>query len=230
MCFPWGAMSKWMVLALALAVACTGETLTNFGPPGGLSGKVLPAGESEPIDSGGNPPSDGSMMKKCIPPDSGPADAGTGEAAPIDEAGITEAGATEGGAGSDSGTSDAGSGGPTCAVSWKSQIFKQMTAAGQWQCASASCHGGGGVAGPMLSDVATVSYDALVNYRTKLTTTPLPYILPCATDPAKSAFYCNVMGSSCGPQMPLMTNGASLLTPAEVAMVKTWVECGAPNN
>jgi len=38
------------------------------------------------------------------------------------------------------------------------------------------------------------------------------------------------MGSSCGPQMPLMTNGASLLTPAQVAMVKTWVECGAPNN
>lgn len=232
----WRALSAHLpfavvVGAFAVAVACTGEVETNFGPPGGLSGKELPPGETEPVDAAGGKPSDGGgMMKKCMfkgPPDSGSMEAAASEAGLTSEGG---AGLAEGGAVAEAGAGGGSEGGTvmdTCAVSWTKDIFPNMTAAGPWQCASASCHGGGGVAGPVLSSDPTASYDALVTYKTKLTTPSLPYILPCAMDPASSALLCNLSGASCGPQMPLTTNGATLLTPKQVTMIKTWIACGA---
>jgi hypothetical protein len=106
-----------------------------------------------------------------------------------------------------------------------------MTAAGQWQCASPSCHGGGGVLGPTLNaSDPKASYDALAAYKSPFTTPALPYILPCSTDPAKSAIICNTSTMNCGPSMPLTTNGAKSLTAKQVDMIKTWIGCGAIDN
>lgn len=236
----WRASSAGLPLAsliagTALSFACVGEPQTNFGPPGGLSGKELPPGEIVPSEAGGK--GDGAMMKKCVfkpPPDAGTSESGMSEEAGseggTEEGGMVAEASSSSGGGAPEGGSDSGSSSSDCAVSWTHDIFPNMTAAGLWQCASASCHGGGGVAGPSLSDDPTTSYDALAAYMTQLTTPSLPFILPCSTDPKKSAILCNLSGTSCGFRMPLTTNGAKLLTAKQIDAIKTWIGCGAIDN
>jgi hypothetical protein len=76
----------------------------------------------------------------------------------------------------------------------------------------------------------TATYETLAGYTLPPPGPQLPYLLPNATDPTKSAIECNLSGTSCDAQMPLVQNGATALSTADVTMLDTWVKCGAPNN
>ena len=120
-----------------------------------------------------------------------------------------------------------------CAKSWKTDIFPSMLAAGPWQCGSAgACHGG--AQAPSITADATTTYNNLAAYTMKFAPADaglgLPFILPGSTDQTKSAIYCNLSGTTCGTEMPLVTTGAQSLGIMEIATLGTWVQCGSPNN
>jgi hypothetical protein len=118
--------------------------------------------------------------------------------------------------------------GGSCSVSWGSQLFPNMTASGAWKCGSSSCHGG--FQAPKVTASASATYANFAAYTLTPPAPALPYILPRNTDPTKSGIECNLSGTSCGNQMPLATGGAQLLTASQIAMIDTWVKCGAPDN
>jgi hypothetical protein len=120
-----------------------------------------------------------------------------------------------------------------CLKSWKTDIFPNMLAAGHWQCgATGACHGG--AQAPSITADATVTYNNLAAYTMKFAPADaglgLPFILPGSTDSTKSAIDCNLSGSACGTEMPLVTAGALTLSGLEVQTLGTWVQCGSPNN
>jgi hypothetical protein len=115
-----------------------------------------------------------------------------------------------------------------CAVSWSTQIFPSMGATGKWRCAQSSCHGG--FQAPKMSSDASATYASLVAYTMVPPAPAIPYVLPGETDPTKSGIECNLSGGTCGNQMPLTQNGATLLSAQDVTTIDTWVKCGAPNN
>lgn len=118
----------------------------------------------------------------------------------------------------DGGLPDAG----PCSVSFATTLWPNMAATGKWLCASTNCHGG--VTQPVFQDPAG-AYTALSNRLTA----GKPYINPCSTDPAASSFYCNMGGGGtpCGNPMPLNAPAATMM---ELDQIRTWVQCGAPNN
>ena len=129
-------------------------------------------------------------------------------------------------------------GGPAtaCPVSYKNDIFPFMKSNGKWRCAeTASCHGG--TIPPKITDDPAESYKLLTKYPgtgAKVTADGQPgtYFNPCSRDIANSAFSQN-LGGTAGSQMPKPLGNPSTTTQAsaeESARVKTWVECGAPDN
>jgi hypothetical protein len=225
-------------LAGTLGFACSGEIDTNFGTPGAINGQPLPTVSGVPTSTGGGKKDSGGMS---------PCTYKAKEAgAPVEEAAVEAAsdGATEAEASAtDSaaepevaappppaeGGSPAGS---TCSVSWTKDIFAYMGAAGAWQCGNAACHGPGTFLPLQITDDETTTYN---NMAATMVTSPtgessLPLILPCSKDYTKSAFAAITTGVTFGPQMPLTTNGATLLTLTQDANVKTWILCGAPDN
>jgi hypothetical protein len=230
-------------VSLGMSFAACEDLDTNFGPPGGLA-----AGQSFPTpaenDSGGGGKTtkpDGGSMKKCVfkaPKDSGameassPTDAESEGAADAEDAGAPDTGTPA----EDTGAPDAGAPVVTdgCKVSWTRDIYPNMTAGGKWACGNVACHGGGGFS-PTLMGNAESFYDTLIS--TQVTTGTggdemLPFLLPCATDPSKSGFVCVTSTSNCGVEMPVTTNGvpATALSSSDIAMIKTWIACGAQDD
>ncbi len=145
----------------------------------------------------------------------------------------SEAGApSEGGVVGDGGPAD-GAGLPqseasSCSVSWSRQIFANMAAAGRWKCGDSSCHGG--VQSPKVTSDPATTYSSFVAFIMTPPAPALPFVLPGSADPSRSGIECNLSSAACGPEMPLTQVGAQPLTKADVAMLDTWVKCGAPNN
>lgn len=124
---------------------------------------------------------------------------------------------------------EAGGGGGGCAISFKTDIYPNMTATGAWKCASTGkCHGGG-QAPPINGATPQTVIDSLKGYTNiKVNGNPVPYInVDGGSDPNASSFECNVTGQ-CGQGMPISPGVA--LTPTEVCKIDAWLRCGAPNN
>jgi hypothetical protein len=147
---------------------------------------------------------------------------------------ITGAGVPEGGApGALCNGAGPVDGGP-CAKSWKTDIYEPLIK-GAWKCTNEICHLEGNenqaAYQPAMSDKdATRAWNQLVAY----SVTSKRYVDPCTTDPAVSAITCNLVSPACGlAQMPytgLGLQGVTNATPDQLAVVATWLQCGAPNN
>jgi hypothetical protein len=233
-----------VVGAFGISLACSGELETNFGPPGGLEGQMLPMGSG---GGGGGAKHDAGMMAKCTykgkeagaPAEAAPPPAEAGD----DDGGATDGGATDGAADTDGEAPDTGtkggadSGPPpvesNCAVSWTKDIFPNMTAVGAWQCGNAACHGPGGPASPSMTSDATSTYENLVGFPVENATgtASLPFIKPCEVNPDKSAFVYVVTGTTYGPEMPVTSaGGPAVVNPTQLGQIRTWIACGAIDN
>lgn len=119
-------------------------------------------------------------------------------------------------------------GGP-CSVSWKNDIWPMMSSSGVWKCGDSKCHGAQANQPGNLNNEDN-AYAALVGWTG---TGGKPYINPCSTDPAQSAYVCNLdTTTACGTRMPYSDNvlGSGPALPADSAKLQTWVKCGAPKN
>ena len=113
-----------------------------------------------------------------------------------------------------------------CSVSYSAQIWVNMSTT--WHCSDANCHGATANQ-PFNLDNATDAYNNLMAFQIA----GKPYINPCSTNPDASAFLCNVQSPACGTgQMPLANSavGSGPMSSSDVALVQTWVQCGAPKN
>jgi hypothetical protein len=122
---------------------------------------------------------------------------------------------------------------PDCGVSWSGTLYPKLT--GMWGCSNGGCHGDGTFKPTIAVGDASATYAALAGYTgTAITGSPYfgePFVLPCSTDPTKSAFLCSVSAPTCGTAlMPLAGTGATPLGAADLASIATWIACGAPNN
>lgn len=118
---------------------------------------------------------------------------------------------------------------PTCTVTFKTDIMNAFKAA---NCQTAgSCHGGTTPANqPRIDpDDAAGSYASMVAF--KLTTGKI-YVNPCTVDDTKSTIASNVDSTAAaadrGVLMPLGSQTG--LPAADIAKIKEWLKCGAPNN
>jgi hypothetical protein len=110
-----------------------------------------------------------------------------------------------------------------CTVTWAADIYPLIK--GAWNCANgAGCHGTGGVAPVIDTTDAKTAFAALAMYTSAKVTRP--YINPCSKVEAESAFTASLTagGNGAGTKMPIGTPA----TAADIAKVKTWLECGAP--
>jgi hypothetical protein len=197
---------------------CSSSDVVNYGPPGGLVGKKLPSRTN--ASSGGVA-------------DAGSSSGGSGSGATGSgsSSGVGGSAGVDSGSGLD-GSRTAGGGGPPdagCPVSWSKQIFPALISTGKAKCSDSGCHGSGLQSPPMTDDPAT-TYETLASYIMVISPTRLPYISPGNADPKQSGIECNLSGSDCGPQMPLVANGAQTLALSDLQMVDTWIKCGSPNN
>ena len=90
-----------------------------------------------------------------------------------------------------------------------------------------SCHRGAAPAGS-LSLEPTRSYAALVN---------VPAVAACTTqlrvkpgDPDGSVLIQRMIGTSCGQRMPVPETTYFDRVPEELAIIRTWIQNGAPEN
>ena len=116
--------------------------------------------------------------------------------------------------------------GGACSVSYSAQIWPKMSTT--WHCSDPTCHGATANQ-PFNIDNATDAYNNLMAFQIS----GKPYLNPCSTDPDASAFVCNIQSPACGTgQMPLTnaTVGSGPMSSSDVALVQTWVQCGAPKN
>jgi hypothetical protein len=142
--------------------------------------------------------------------------------------GGTEAVICGGDGGAEGGGGGGGGGGGACAVSFKTDIYPNMIAAGAWKCASTGkCHGGG-QAPPIDGTSPQTVYDSLKVYSIKVGNNTVPYInADGGKDPSAHSFECNVTGQ-CGSGMPIAPG--TPLTTDQVCRIDAWLRCGAPNN
>ncbi len=121
-----------------------------------------------------------------------------------------------------------GGGGGACGVSFKTDIYPNMVAAGAWKCASTGkCHGGGQA--PTIDGTSPQSViDSLKGYTIKVNGNLVPYInVDGGKGPNNSSMECNLTGQ-CGQGMPIAPGVA--LTTDQVCRIDAWLRCGAPNN
>jgi hypothetical protein len=118
--------------------------------------------------------------------------------------------------------------GGTCSVSFSKDIEGFMSSPTQWDCVNSSCHGSG-LQQPQITGTASVDYPVLTKYSMNFNR---PYLNPCSTDPAQSSISCNLIPESCDDmtQMPEPIGNNAKATTAQLAMLNTWLQCGAPNN
>jgi Bacterial Ig domain len=87
----------------------------------------------------------------------------------------------------------------------------------------ASCHSGGGGGPP-----PQMSYAALVNVPATFSCTSEVRVKP--GDPDHSVLYQRMIGSTCGERMPPADQAYYDRATDELALVRTWIEAGAPDN
>jgi hypothetical protein len=127
------------------------------------------------------------------------------------------------------GTGEGGVNPASCTVKFSTDIYPSMQQGGTWKCASTNgCHGGAGAPSVTIDpNNAATAYTTLSKYTA---TGGKPYFNANSTDPNASAVTCNLAGQ-CGGQMPPPGNAAGgAADPATEAKLKTWLQCGAPNN
>lgn len=120
----------------------------------------------------------------------------------------------------------AGDGG--CSISFTKDILgKKLGAAGTWGCAASGCHDPQGGSEPRIN-----TDDPAYTYKHMYTNGAggLPYVNPCSTDPAKSAFVGNLSNpSTAGQHMPL--GHTDLPSQSDIdTIIKPWIQCGSPLN
>ena len=132
--------------------------------------------------------------------------------------------ASDAGDAGDAGDARAASdGGPSCAVSWRADLYPKMTAA--WGCTTSACHGADAAAPFIDGTNATTALRDLEAWQ--LSTHPgVPYI-GTTGDFSKSTIDCN-LGGFCTPTMPVLP--ARQLSSEERCMLRAWLSCGAPDN
>jgi hypothetical protein len=133
-------------------------------------------------------------------------------------------------AGGGSGGGGSSEGGSSCSVSWKSDIWTNMIDKTKWSCnATSSCHSSGGTGLPTIAGADShTDYEALVMYMSTDATPAVPVIKPGDTNESDSELVCVISTTNCGPQMPAAP--LAPLSSADQASIKTWVDCGAPEN
>jgi hypothetical protein len=114
-----------------------------------------------------------------------------------------------------------------CTVSWANQLFPAMQNDGQCG-SSTSCHLSGGQLPTFLPNNATGTYNSFAQY-TQLENKP--YIKPGDTNAGDSTMDCSLDTQTCYTLVP-MPSAASApnWSAADKNLVKTWIDCGAPNN
>lgn len=122
-----------------------------------------------------------------------------------------------------------------CTEKW-GDIFNQLFVAA-WKCTDPKCHGG--TSQPTIPADKTGARRVLTNLRLKENlTAPVPkyYVDNCSVDPTFSSVLCNLQVTGavegCGTKMPLFqagVNGANPTT-ADVGRIRTWIQCGSPDN
>jgi hypothetical protein len=113
-----------------------------------------------------------------------------------------------------------------CAVKWSTDIFPKVKAGGTWNCAAAGCHqpnAAQAYSEPLIGATADQAFEDLRKY--KSARMPNLYINPCSKDLGASSIHANI-AHTLNPAMPPGVKG----TDADLAKLKTWVECGAPKN
>ena len=91
--------------------------------------------------------------------------------------------------------------------------------------ACASCHSG---AGPPPQLAADASYAALVNVPATFSCTSEVRVKP--GDPDHSVLFQRMIGATCGDRMPATDPAYYDRATGELALVRTWIENGAPDN
>jgi len=119
--------------------------------------------------------------------------------------------------------------GDTCAIKWSTDLFPQMKNDGPLKCSNPTCHGLPSTQAPTISDTdPSVAWGQLTKF-TNANLSNKVYIDPCVKDENASAFTCNLGG--CGTQMPYPGVAATIPAPDDFkTKLKTWLQCGAPNN
>ena len=108
--------------------------------------------------------------------------------------------------------------GGTCAVSWSKQIYPLVS--GVWACTG--CHAG---TAPTFPSGVEATYNAFRDTVRAPKVGGLLYINPCSQDPQQSSFVGNLEGAGSAIMPP-----AAPATKDQIALVRTWVACGAPMN
>ncbi len=146
------------------------------------------------------------------------------------------AGASSAGGGSSTGGSCAPD--PSCAVSFKDDIFAPILEA-KAKCSASSCHGGGTAGLLMVPGDFDGAYAALTTY--ELSGDRGRYVVPCDLEASK--MLCNMKvdpeaGASthgkCGSLMPkaLLSDPVDdePVSLEDVETIAQWIQCGAPSN
>jgi hypothetical protein len=127
--------------------------------------------------------------------------------------------------------------GDTCAVSFKTDIFPRLVATGSWGCGKSGCHEYlAGQEAPYGFGLGANKPTPESAYGAMAAGSSLPkaVINPCTKDINSSYLYCNIGGTGvaqCGTPMPLGARPDATSAPPEGAdKLKTWLECGSPNN
>jgi hypothetical protein len=111
-----------------------------------------------------------------------------------------------------------------CSVKWSTDIWPLVSATGAWRCAAGDCHGGVQIP-PRIEGEPDKAFADMMKHSIN----GKPYLNPCSKDLTASTFFCNMAGNSpaCG-KLPMPVG----ITPvaADIAKLKTWIECGAPKN
>ncbi len=117
---------------------------------------------------------------------------------------------------SDAGTDPPPSGSGSSTVSFANQIQPIFNNFG-----CTNCHGSSG----NLSLAENQSHGNLVNKNAEADCTSLKRVLPGKAD--SSVLFKRVSSSDCGAQMP---KGLAPLSPANINLIRDWINQGAPNN
>lgn len=117
----------------------------------------------------------------------------------------------------------------SCSVSFRTKLMPMFAATGPGRCGSGSCHGSD--IPPVMSNDAAKTYAELAAKTVRIGTANVPYVDVCSNKAESSAILCNLAPASaagaCGYHMP---TSAPDLAASDLEAIKTWIECGAPNN
>ncbi len=118
---------------------------------------------------------------------------------------------------------------PSCGVSFAAQIMPILSTKGSGGCSATSCHGTG--LPPVITSDPKATWKNLTEQRiTTAAKTELAYVNLCSLSAEASGISCNIQPTAspngCGSHMPQQRD----MPAADLAVIKTWLECGSPNN